>query len=282
MNQRTTQIQKALDRPRQTAARDLQTGWFSGSELSAQFAREIVGGTRLAPSGKAYAPDQYTVSINPQRLAMIKSIAASLQERIGEVLIDVLTAFTYEIITKPHITLATDPTLGEDELRVIGWHSSNPLALAEEMSAHEERDTQSPPSGAFLVVEGRQHFELKQPLVRIGRKLDNDLVLDDPHVSRQHFQLIAKNHRYLLEDLGSTAGTRVNGREVNEHFLHPGDVISVASVDLIYGEDTGGPPEVTPPYEPEVSPDRRDQVTPLDLNLEQIKKALDNPDDVDE
>jgi hypothetical protein len=279
MNQRTTRIQEALDQPFDTLTSYLQTDWLSGSELADQFAREIVGGTRLAPSGKAYAPDQYTVSINPQRLANIKSIAEGMQERIGEILIEVLSTFTYEIVTKPHITLATDPTLGEDALRVIGWHSSNPLALAEKMGVQEEHDTQSPPSGAFLVVEGRQHFELKQPVIRIGRKLDNDLVLDDPHVSREHFRLIARNRRYLLEDLGSTAGTRVNGRKVNEHFLQPGDVINVASVDLIYGEDTGGPPDVTPPYEPEEGPDLRDQVTPLDLSVEHIQKALDDSKD---
>jgi hypothetical protein len=276
MKQRITRIQKALDQPLQTASRDLKLDWLSDLELSAQLSREIVGGTRLAPSGKAYAPDQYTVALNPKRTEMMKSISGPVQERIGEILMEILDAFTYEVIMKPHVTLATDPTLGEYDLRVIGWHSSNPLALAEKMSISEEQDTQSPPSGAFLVVDGRQHFELKAPVVRIGRRLDNDLVLDDPHVSREHFRLVARNHRYLLEDVGSTAGTRVNGKEVNEHFLHPGDVISVASIDLIYGEDTGGPPEVTPPYEPEKGQDVRDRVTPLDLNTEQIRKALDD------
>jgi hypothetical protein len=207
-------------------------------------------------------------------------VSEPVQARIGEILMDILTAFTYEIIMKPHVTLATDPTLGEKDLRVIGWHSSNPLALAEKMSTSEEHDTQSPPSGAFLVVDGRQHFELNNPVVRIGRRLDNDLVLDDPHVSREHFRLIARNQRYLLEDVGSTAGTRVNGKEVREHFLRPGDVIGVASIDLIYGEDTGGPPETTPPYEPEQDPDVRDRVTPLDLSAEQIRKALDDTENL--
>lgn len=276
MKQRITRIQKTLEQPLQTASRDLKLDWLSDPELSAQLSREIVGGTRLAPSGKAFAPDQYTVALNPKRTEMMKLVTGPVQERIGEIMKEILDAFTYEVIMKPHITLATDPTLGGNDLRVIGWHSSNPLALAEKMSISEEQDTQSPPSGAFLVVDGRQHFELKAPVVRIGRRLDNDLVLDDPHVSREHFRLVARNHRYLLEDVGSTVGTRVNGKEVNEHFLNPGDVISVASIDLIYGEDIGGPPEVTPPYEPEQGPDVRDRVTPLDLNAEQIRKALDD------
>ncbi|MDF1500670.1 MAG: DUF3662 domain-containing protein [Anaerolineales bacterium] len=279
MNQRITRIKEALEQPFEKTSRDFRLGWFSAPEWAAQFAREIVGGTGLAPSGKAYPPDQYTVTIHPDRSASIKPVTDTFQQQIGEIVEDVLRSFTYEIVTEPHITLATDPTLGESELRVIGWHSSNPLAVAEKMSASEEYDTQSPPVGAFLVVEGRQHFELKQPVVRIGRRLDNDLVLDDPHVSREHFRLVARNRRYLLEDLGSTSGTRVNGKKIREHFLQPGDVINVASIDLIYGEDTGGPPDVTPPYYPEEDPDVRDRVTPLDLDVEQIKRGLDKAKD---
>jgi hypothetical protein len=282
MNERISNIQQALEQPIQTAARDLRVDWLSSADFPAQLAREIVGGTRLAPSGKAYPPDQFTVTIHPERIQTMKSVSESLQERLREILEDILDAFTYEMITKPHVTLATDPTLREDEIRIIGWHSSNPLAVAEKMSVKEEVDTQSPPSGAFLVVDGRQHFELKHPLVRIGRRLDNDLVLDDPHVSREHFRLIARNHRYLLEDVGSTAGTSVNGKQVREHFLRPGDVISVASIDLIYGEDTGGPPSVTPPYHPEESPDVRDRVTPLDLSVQYIKDALEDSEDEDD
>jgi hypothetical protein len=43
-------------------------------------------------------------------------------------------------------------------------------------------------------------------------------------------------------------------------------VISIAKVELIYGEDPGGPPEVTPPYAPPFKPPSdRHKVTPLDL-----------------
>ena len=279
MNQRITKIREILEKPLQTAARELNLDWLSDPELSDQLAKEIVGGTRLAPSGKAYAPDQFTLTVHPDRAEASKHRSEELQERIAEIVADLLDAFTYEIIAQSHITLATDPTLKHDDLRVIGWHSSNPLAVAENMTSSEEVDTQSPPSGAFLVVDGRRHFELKQPVIRIGRRLDNDLVLDDPHVSREHFRLIARNHRYLLEDVGSTAGTRVNRKEISEFFLRPGDVISIADIDLIYGEDTGGPPAVTDPYQPEQGPEGRDRVTPLDLTVGQINKALEDPEE---
>jgi hypothetical protein len=172
----------------------------------------------------------------------------------------------YQFALKPHITLATDPTLDAQGIRVIAWHSTNPLGMQESIEI-EEDDTDQPPRGSFLIVDGKRHFQMTSPRVTIGRRLDNDLVLDNSHVSRRHVHLVARHGHYLLEDLDSTAGTRVNGRRVMEHYLKPGDIITIATSELIYGEDKGGPPDVTPPYTPVSKPeDEREYVTPLDLS----------------
>ncbi|MBE9478365.1 MAG: FHA domain-containing protein, partial [Chloroflexi bacterium] len=176
-----------------------------------------------------------------------------------------------------HFTLATDPTLPQDGVRVIGWHSSNPLDIQGEIPPIEEYDTDRPPAGAFLVVEGRRHFPLSTALIQIGRRLDNDLVIDDPRVSRQHLQLLANRGKFILHDLNSTAGTYVNGVKVKDHTLQPGDVINIATLELIYGEDTGGPPEVTPPYRPApASEPTDDRITPVDFRITKQLRALDS------
>ncbi|MGH2538274.1 MAG: FHA domain-containing protein [Candidatus Promineifilaceae bacterium] len=89
---------------------------------------------------------------------------------------------------------------------------------------------------AFVIVNGRRHFGLDKPIINIGRKADNDLILDDAGVSRHHAQLSWRFGRFLLFDLSSTAGTLVNGLAVSESVLYPGDIISIASCSLIYGE----------------------------------------------
>ena len=62
-------------------------------------------------------------------------------------------------------------------------------------------------------------------------------MVDDPRVSRVHSQLRAVRGRYLLFDLDSTGGTFLNGERIRQALLSPGDVITLAGVPLVYGQD---------------------------------------------
>ncbi|MDR2969346.1 MAG: FHA domain-containing protein [Tannerellaceae bacterium] len=53
-------------------------------------------------------------------------------------------------------------------------------------------------------------------MIRIGKADDNDVVLDDPHVSRYHAHLIRQEGAWLLEDLSSTNGTYVNELQISK------------------------------------------------------------------
>jgi hypothetical protein len=235
------------------------------SSVAKQIALEVTGTARLDSKGRPYAPDQYTLSIHPDSLQGVNAWSEEMQAKLAFDVENAVRGAHFQFALKPHITLATDPTLGSQDIRVIAWHSTNPLGMQDSIEIQED-DTDRPPSGAFLIVNGKRHFQMSSPRVTIGRRLDNDLVLDDPHVSRVHVHLVAKHGHYLLEDLDSTAGTRVNGRRVMEHYLKPGDIITIATSELIYGEDRGGPPDVTPPYTPVSKPDdQEDYDTPLDL-----------------
>jgi hypothetical protein len=235
------------------------------SSVAKQIALEVTGTARLDSKGRPYAPDQYTLSIHPDSLQGVNAWSEEMQAKLAFDVENAVRGAHFQFALKPHITLATDPTLGSQDIRVIAWHSTNPLGMQDSIEIQED-DTDRPPSGAFLIVNGKRHFQMSSPRVTIGRRLDNDLVLDDPHVSRVHVHLVAKHGHYLLEDLDSTAGTRVNGRRVMEHYLKPGDIITIATSELIYGEDRGGPPDATPPYTPVSKPDdQEDYDTPLDL-----------------
>ena len=69
-------------------------------------------------------------------------------------------------------------------------------------------------------------------VLRIGKGPDVDLVLRDPAVSREHCEIVRDERGFLLRDLGSTNGTRLDGAEVREGYLHPGAVITIGRVEL--------------------------------------------------
>ena len=74
--------------------------------------------------------------------------------------------------------------------------------------------------------------------VTIGRALDCDCVLADPTVSRRHARLRRRGGRWLLTDLGSTNGTRLNGwRLAEEVELRAGDRVSFGRVRYRIGDD---------------------------------------------
>ena len=116
-------------------------------------------------------------------------------------------------------------------------------------AVHEEDNTLAAPGNglgvpegieqldAFLIVNGRRHIPLDKPLLTVGRRMDNDIVIDSPAVSRKHAQMRWRYGRFILYDAGSRAGLRVNGQPAQEWVLRPGDVINlVDDVSLIYGE----------------------------------------------
>ncbi|HEX2981701.1 MAG TPA: FHA domain-containing protein [Anaerolineaceae bacterium] len=64
--------------------------------------------------------------------------------------------------------------------------------------------------------------------IHVGRDLGNDIVINDAEVSRRHARLMLQTGGYIIEDLGSTNGTTVNGqRLIGPYLLRPGDVINL-------------------------------------------------------
>ena len=123
-----------------------------------------------------------------------------------------------------------------------------------------------------LVLRSGPHpgrvFELAQDVVSIGRDVANTIVINDAEVSRRHARLTAQAGGYILEDLGSTNGTFVNGtRLLGPHLIRAGETITLAenialevqvlhmdpdaTVAVVSGPVTAPAAEKQAPYPPE-------------------------------
>lgn len=84
-------------------------------------------------------------------------------------------------------------------------------------------------------------MRIEQDTVLIGRRGDNDLVIDDPHVSRIHAELRRQGNMLVLTDYNSTSGTRVNDEDiVGTAVVRHGDVIHFGPVEARF-EDPAFP-----------------------------------------
>lgn len=192
-------------------------------------------------SGRLTAPNRYRIFMRPDTLdtflatpGQLDNLAFVLHESAQNAGIHFSAPLSLSAL--PSSALAPDEFDIQVDLdeTVIGETAAVTLR-----PASQPRPTQDNlPNGAYLVLNGDQIFPLRSAVINIGRRSDNQIVLDDPRVSRSHAQLRAVRKQYILFDLNSTGGTYVNGRRIVQETLNPGDVISLAGVPLIYGEET--------------------------------------------
>ncbi len=203
-------------------------------------------------------PNVYTLLAHPETIARWEA-TPSFSETLLEILKAAASEANVPFASPPEITLAADPSLDVDAVRVVASHRVDTLGetkgVADEAPQEESNESSiNLPENAFLIVDSVKVFPLNKSVINIGRRLGNHLVINDPRVSRNHAQLRAIKGRFVLFDLDSTGGTYVNGQRVSQSVLYPGDVISLAGVPLIFGQDNPIPrPDLvdTAPLSPE-------------------------------
>ncbi|HEY2743271.1 MAG TPA: FHA domain-containing protein [Polyangia bacterium] len=94
-----------------------------------------------------------------------------------------------------------------------------------------------------LVAEGGPYdgrvFELTGAELAVGRAVDNDVVLDDPSLSRKHAKIFRRGPGELeIEDLGSSNGTFINQRKIGRGSAHPGDTLRFGELSFRVEGDT--------------------------------------------
>jgi hypothetical protein len=210
------------------------------------------------PGGRWIAPNVYRLKLG-KRIWQTASAVPDLGALLASKLEEHIAQSEMLLLNPIKIEFASDDSLRDESIRVF----------AEIVRSGDEHTDAFPaadaapivlPRGAFLIINGSRHYTLNRPVINIGRQLDNHLVLDDSLVSRRHAQLRARDGQYVLTDLGSKHGMKVNTTIVREWVLQPGDVFRLGNTELIYGDDREEsitqpiPPRPAPASPPESAP----------------------------
>jgi hypothetical protein len=215
-------------------------------ELARKLAKEMEDNKTVSVS-HTYVPNEYAVYLSPADREQFSNYEGALRKELSDYLLEHARKEGLALVTRPVIGLETDDRLRTGEFGIQAWMSG---AAAEEASEEVEpaaadyghtmvyspdraprrleapEPTPPPTQRALLVGEGRRTVISGDRLV-VGRSRDCDLVVDDANVSRRHMEVRRDDSRWVAVDLGSTNGTKVNGRRVDEAPLEPGDEVAV-------------------------------------------------------
>jgi hypothetical protein len=192
------------------------------------------------PDGRLRAPDQLALLVCPEEYELLSS-----ERWLREVEAALRSIGPEQGISFPEgkfLQVESRPQLAPGELLVAPCEVVEGISQTTDVAALVDEDHPIP-GGAFLIVNGVEIFPLDQPVVNMGRRPDNHLVIDDGRVSRTHAQLRYVHGQFVVFDLDSSGGTFVNGKRVSQWVLHAGDVISLAGVPVVFGQDLPGPGE---------------------------------------
>src|SRR3972149_4790627 len=206
MKDQLAQVEKRLQRLVEDSLSRLAGGKLSPAAVANQLAAGMIDGLVWEVDGTAGAPDQYAIALHPKDVESLIEQAPDLGADLSSALLEVARESGYAMPTAPHVTLAADPTLERWEVRVVAWRSDTQLEFTQAGDPSDPTAGENLPAGAYLILHGQKHFTLDRALINVGRRLDNQLILDDPHVSRTHAQIRARDGRFVVFDLGSTGG----------------------------------------------------------------------------
>lgn len=233
----------------------LFAGRLHPREVVLRLARVMEDRAHGGENGSPIAPDIYVVRLHPADHTAILDEEGDIGARLAQELVEMARTAGMTLKRVPEVRLLADATIAAHTVVVGARHSHDEPDSTQAMpldGAAEVHVARAP--DAALIRDESPPIPLDRPILNIGRQLDNDIVLDDGGVSRHHAQIRLRFGQYVIFDLGSRAGTAVNGLPIQQKALEAGDVITLAGASLIYVEEEppGAEPRVmdTQPYLP--------------------------------
>jgi Protein of unknown function (DUF3662)/FHA domain len=198
-------------------------------EIAAALQREIDNSVQILSRDRLLAPNSFHVELSEADFDRLAPY--------GDTLSAELATLVREHVTEQRYTLAgpLDISFGRSESLTTGRFRVRSRANAEVTPIAGQRPAATP-APVILEVNGQRH-PLQPPGVVIGRGTEADLRINDPGVSRRHVEIRVDVSGGQVTvsaiDLGSTNGTSMDGRRVQQALLHDGSTIVIGNTTMV-------------------------------------------------
>jgi hypothetical protein len=187
-------------------------------ELGRRLVREMDDHRTVGVNGQTLVPNHYLVELGPEDTASFADIRDALTAELCDALRDHAREEGYAFMGPVRVEFGVDPERRAGTFDVVAKLRQGQGGVG---------------AGSVLLPDGRR-VTLGEEVVRIGRLPDCGVQLADSNVSRHHAEIRPSGEGFLLVDLGSTNGTKVNGVRVAERLLRDADEVTVGTTRLTF------------------------------------------------
>ncbi len=185
-------------------------------EIGRRLIREMDDNRSVGVRGGTLVPNRFTVTLSESDLEQFEGVQDSLARELADAAREHARDEGYAFMGPVEIELAVGDRLHTGAFQITG-------RMVEGEGG----------SGAgSLVLPSGDRFTLTESVITVGRHPESNLVLADPNVSRNHAEIRPKGDQYVVVDLGSTNGTRVNGVRVDTQTLQDGDELAFGNTRM--------------------------------------------------
>lgn len=204
-------------------------------ELAAALQREAQSAKVIVGPGRVLVPNSYLVELGEPDATRLEEFGAPLRDELAAMLRDHAAEQGWSFVGPVSVRLAAADGLAPGVFRVHGRVETPQQAPAP--AAPRAGRADAAPGRPRVEVGAGRVLPLERPVTVLGRGAEADLRLADTGVSRRHAELRLGPDGVRLVDLGSTNGTRVNGRQVTEARLADGDRVELGATTVVYRQD---------------------------------------------
>ena len=209
-------LERALERVFNGAfARTFRSG-LQPVEIIAALKREMDTTAAIVSRDRILVPNRFHVNVGPRDYGRLSALGDGLRSELVSGVEQYAIQQHYQFAGGLDVELLEDDTLGEGELRI-------------DSRTAQGRVEWTP----MLELDGRR-IPMSRGAWIIGRGQDCAITLDDTGASRHHAEFVWDGRRAGIRDLGSTNGTKVNGRRVSQVALEPDSVIQIGRAQLVF------------------------------------------------